>query len=72
MGCIIVFAIQKFIENMPLAGSYWAFSGGILYITGSVFYLLKKLPFNHAIFHVFVLLGSLCHFVTIYFFVLAP
>ena len=43
-----------------------------MYTTGVIFYLWKKLPFNHAIWHLFVLGGSICHFFAIYFYVLPP
>lgn len=70
MGWIIVFAINKLIDNLPIMGSYWAFGGGIFYTIGAVLYMIKKLPFNHAIFHIFVLFGSFCHFITVYYYVL--
>lgn len=67
MGWIIVFAIIPLIEQLSLNGLLWLFSGGVLYTTGAVFYSLKKVKYNHAIFHVFVLLGSISHFISIYF-----
>jgi hemolysin III len=44
--------------------------GGIFYSVGAVFFAIPKIPYNHAIFHLFVLLGSLSHFIAIYQFVL--
>jgi hemolysin III len=69
MGSMVVFAIKPLMANLPIEGVYWLFAGGASYITGAVFYSIPKLPFNHAIFHVFVLGGSICHFVSIYFYV---
>lgn len=69
MGWVVVFAIQKLINNLSVEGSYWAFIGGAFYTVGAVFYMIKKIPFNHGIFHVFVLLGSFCHFITVYYYV---
>lgn len=70
MGWIIVFAIKPLIANLPTEGLVWLFSGGIAYTVGAVFYSIKKMPYGHAIFHFFVLGGSICHFVSVYFFVL--
>ena len=70
MGWIIVIALGNLINNLGLTGTLWLLAGGISYTIGSVFYLLEKLHYNHAIFHVWVIGGSVCHFVSVYFFVL--
>ena len=70
MGWIIVFAITPLINNLSAQGVFWLVAGGIAYTTGAVLYSIKKIKFNHAIFHLFVLLGSFCHFVSVYFYVL--
>ena len=70
MGWIIIFAVKPLIENLPLHGLYWLLAGGIFYTIGAILYSVKKIKFNHAIFHVFVLLGSFSHFMAIYFYVL--
>jgi len=70
MGWIIVFAIKPLMDNMSSEGLFWLFAGGVAYTTGAIIYSIKKVPFNHAIFHLFVLLGSFCHFVSVYFYVL--
>ncbi len=70
MGWIIVIAIVPLVRNLPLGGLLWLLAGGIAYSIGAVFYIWHKIPFNHAIFHVFVLLGSLCHFVAVFWYVL--
>ena len=70
MGWIIIFAVKPLIENLPLNGLYWLLAGGIFYTIGAVLYSIKKIKFNHAIFHIFVLLGSFSHFMAIYFYVL--
>ncbi len=66
MGWLIVFAFNPLLEHMPSAGLQWLFAGGIAYTVGAVLYSIKKLPFNHAIFHVFVLAGTFCHFIAVY------
>lgn len=70
MGWIIVFAIKPLIANLSSDGLFWLIAGGIAYTIGAVLYSIRKLPFNHAIFHVFVLIGSICHFISVYFYVL--
>ncbi|NOQ97747.1 MAG: hemolysin III family protein [Calditrichae bacterium] len=70
MGWIIVFAIKPLIDNLPLEGLLWLFAGGMAYTIGAIIYSIKKIKFNHAIFHMFVLTGSFCHFISAFFFVL--
>ncbi len=70
MGWIIVFAIKPLMDNMSSEGLFWLFAGGVAYTTGAIIYSIRKIPFNHATFHMFVLLGSFCHFVSVYFYVL--
>ena len=69
MGWIIVFAIKPLIENLEVEGLQWLFFGGVFYTLGAIIYSLRKIKFNHVIFHVFVLLGSFSHFMAIYFYV---
>jgi len=70
MGWIIVFAIKPLIANLPPEGMSWLFAGGVSYTIGALTYSIKKMPFGHAAFHILCLLGSACHFVSIYYFVL--
>lgn len=67
MGWIIIFAIKPLIGNLSSEGLWWLFSGGIFYTVGAVLYNISKLNYNHAWFHLFVLLGTFCHFNSIYF-----
>ncbi len=69
-GWVIIFAIKPLINNLPLEGLYWLFAGGMAYTMGAILYSIKKIKFNHAIFHVFVLMGSFSHFVSVFFYVL--
>ncbi len=61
MGWLILFAMGSLIRNLPMAGVWWLVAGGFFYSFGIVFYAWKRLPFNHAIWHLFVLGGSACH-----------
>jgi len=70
MGWIIVFAMKPLINNLPVEGLRWLVAGGIAYTAGAILYSIKKIKFNHAIFHVLVLTGSFCHFMSVFFYVL--
>lgn len=70
MGWIIVFAVKPLYDNLEPAGLIWLITGGVSYTIGALFFMLDRLKFNHAIFHLFVLAGSFTHFISIYFYVL--
>ncbi len=69
MGWIVIIVIKPIIENISIEGFYWLMAGGISYTVGAILYSLQNIKYNHVIFHVFVLIGSFCHFITIYYFV---
>jgi len=71
MGVVIIVAIKPLYYSLDFFGLLWLLAGGVSYITGVFFYLSKKIPFSHGIFHLFVLLGSFCHFYSIYQYVLS-
>lgn len=70
LGWIILIAISPLTAALPIIGLYWLLAGGISYTVGAVFFLMNKIPFNHAIFHVLIIIGSICHFVAVFWFVL--
>ncbi len=70
MGWLIVIAIVPLVENLSTMGLVWLLVGGISYSVGAIFYMLDRLPFNHAIFHFFVLGGSVCHFFAVFLYVI--
>ncbi len=70
MGWLMVAAGAEFIETVSTEGLLLLALGGLLYTVGAIFYVWKKLPFNHAIWHVFVLIAAVSHFFSIYLFVL--
>lgn len=72
MGWIGLFVIQQLLVNLPLAGFAWLVAGGLCFTVGAAFYAWRSRRFTHTIFHVFVLAGSVCHFVAVYGFVLGP
>jgi len=69
MGWQIVLVIKPLMNNLSSEGLQLLFAGGISYTLGAIIYSTKKIHYNHAIFHVFVLFGSLFHFFSIYYFV---
>ena len=70
MGWLIIFAINPLIDNLSTEGIWWLFSGGIFYTIGAILFMQNRIPYNHAIFHIFVLLGTFSHFISIYFYIL--
>lgn len=70
MGWLIIVDIPAIIQNISLNGFLWIISGGFFYTAGIVFFKLEKMKFHHLIWHLFVLLGSISHFISIYWFVL--
>ena len=61
MGWVIVIAFKPLVNSMETAGLMWLIAGGLAYTIGAILYQIKGLKFNHAIFHLFVLVGSACH-----------
>ncbi|MBE6972981.1 MAG: hemolysin III family protein [Ruminococcaceae bacterium] len=72
MGWLAVFALKPLSAALPLEGMVWLVAGGVLYSIGGVLYALKWPGRNnprfgcHEIFHVFILLGSVCHYINMY------
>ena len=70
MGWLAVIAIKPILNNIPFNGIVLLIAGGALYTSGVIFHFFNKLPFHHAIWHLFVLGGSICHYFAILFYVL--
>ena len=70
MGWVVVIAIKPLVHQLVPAGLIWLAASGICYTVGAILYSIKSIHLNHAIFHVFVLLGSACSFISVYFYVL--
>jgi hemolysin III len=62
MGWLIVVAAPQVAEAIGPHGMAWLVAGGVSYSVGAVFYVVERIPFNHAIWHLFVLVGGICHF----------
>jgi hemolysin III len=67
MGWFCVIAVKPLYQNLTTAGFVFFVVGGLCYTVGAVFYAWKSLKWSHAIWHLFVLAGSLCHFFSILF-----
>ena len=70
MGWLVVIAIKPFVSSIAAAGVWLTVAGGVIYTTGIFFYAVEKIRYNHAIWHLFVLGGAVCHFFAIYLYVL--
>lgn len=62
MGWLIVLAVGPMKASLAPTTIAWLVAGGLAYTAGTVFYMSKRIPFAHAIWHLFVLAGSVCHF----------
>ncbi|PAV25692.1 channel protein (hemolysin III family) [Tamilnaduibacter salinus] len=71
MGWLIVFASAELAASVNSTGLWLVVAGGITYTLGVVFYVTHAIPFNHAIWHLFVIGGAACHFFAVFFGVLA-
>jgi hemolysin III len=70
MGWTVVIAIKPLMANLPSGGLTLLVAGGLAYSFGVIFYVNKRIPFNHAIWHLFVLAGAVCHCLAIGLYVL--
>ena len=66
MGWLVMVALKPLMAALPAGGLHLLVAGGLCYTGGAVFYLWRRLPYNHAIWHLFVLGGSTCHWVAVF------
>lgn len=66
MGLTVVVAMKQFYEAVPLFVFLFVVGEGVAYIIGAVLYSLHKVTYIHAIFHVFVLIGTVCHMLAVW------
>lgn len=74
MGWVCIFVFGRLLHTLPLAAFLWLLAGGVIYTIGGVVYALKLPIFNarhdhfgsHEVFHLFVMAGSICHFIFMY------
>jgi hemolysin III len=65
MGWVIVIAMRPLASHVAPAGLFWLALGGVLYTGGVVFYVWEKVRYSHAVWHLFVLAGSIAHFTAV-------
>jgi hemolysin III len=65
MGWTVVIALKPLVEHVPPGGIAWLAAGGLAYTGGVVFYAWPRLRYGHAIWHLFVLAGSVCHYIAV-------
>lgn len=69
MGWLSLIVVYQLAMNLEVGGLALLAAGGLIYSLGVIFYVAKRIPFNHAIWHCFVLAGAVCHFLAIYYYV---
>jgi hemolysin III len=69
LGWLIVVDLEGLLTFVPIKGVLWLVAGGLFYTVGVIFYAIDRIPYNHAIWHVFVIAGSLCHYLSILWYV---
>jgi hemolysin III len=70
MGWLAVLAVGPLVEALPAVGLAWLVAGGLSYTFGVVFFAWERMPYNHAVWHLFVIAGSACHYVAMLLYVL--
>jgi len=70
MGWLIVFAFGAIRASLPYGGLVMLIVGGVVYTVGVIFYCMDKVPYMHTVWHLFVLGGTVCHWVSIMFYVI--
>lgn len=70
MGWLIVAAAPQIAEAVGSRGTLWLVAGGLSYTVGAIFYAARRMTYHHVIWHLFVLVGGLCHFVAVAWYVL--
>ena len=69
MGWLSLIVVYQLAMNIDMGGLVLLALGGVIYSLGVIFYVAKRIPYNHAIWHLFVLAGCACHFFAIYLYV---
>ena len=65
MGWLMVIVTPQLLNAIGASGIAWLVAGGMCYTIGALFYMAKKMPYSHAIWHIFVLAGAFCHFLAV-------
>jgi len=65
MGWLVLIAIEPVWTLVPKWGLFWLVAGGIAYTAGTVFFMAERIPYFHFVWHLFVVLGTVCHFIAV-------
>ena len=65
LGWLCVIAVKPILMVVPLGALAWLVAGGLAYTSGTIFFACERVPHNHAIWHLFVLGGSICHYMAV-------
>ena len=68
MGWLVLIAIKPLWLSLPVWGFFWVFAGGLAYTLGISYYRVSHLNFRHFVWHIFVVLGTTCHFIAVFFY----
>ena len=69
LGWLVIFDYDSLVQALAPGGFRLLLAGGVIYTVGVAFYALDRIPYNHAIWHLFVIAGSACHFLAVYWYV---
>jgi len=72
LGWLMVGVTKPLSAVLPAAGLYWVAAGGLAYTVGAIFYAWRGFRYHHAVWHLFVLAGTGCHFVAVLLYVIPP
>ncbi len=72
MGWLVLAAFRPLLAALPRGGLVLLLAGGLCYTGGAAFYLWKRLPYHHAVWHLWVLAGSGCHWASVFLYVILP
>ncbi|MEW8205971.1 MAG: hemolysin III family protein [Candidatus Thiodiazotropha taylori] len=72
LGWLVVVAIKPLIDAIEVGGIVLLLAGGLCYSLGVIFYIWRRLAYHHAVWHLFVLAGSVLHFFSVFFYVVPP
>ncbi len=70
LGWLIVADLEGLAESLPRGGIGWLVAGGVIYTAGILFYAVNRIPHHHGIWHLFVIGGSLCHYLAVLWYVI--
>ncbi|PLX99868.1 MAG: hemolysin III [Desulfuromonas sp.] len=66
LGWLVVLDLKDLMTTLAPGGFWLLLSGGVIYSLGLIFYAIDKIPYNHAIWHLFVVAGAVCHYLAVY------